>query len=116
VDLSLAADAAIAGDPTTDVLEVFITAPGESLAGKSPVFVGPVFGSDTGYVSQIAGNYQVTLAQVDTATPDAPPVVLLSQEVGLANSGLYTLIMADSVGGVQPLQFLSIDDDTTPPP
>ena len=116
VDVSLAGNAAIAGDPTTDQLAVYITEPGASLAGETADFSGFQFGSDSGYVSMVADNYQVTVAIVDTATPDAPPQILLTEEVALADSGIYTLLIADSTGGVQPLQYLSIDDDPFPPP
>lgn len=115
VDVSQAADKAIAGDPATDRLEIYLTAPGASLADEEPDYTGLRFGSDTGYVSELAGNYQLTLAIADTETPDALPQVLLTQEIALADSGIYTLLIADSVGGVMPPQYLSIDDDPTPP-
>lgn len=111
IDVSLAGDAAVAGDPTTDRLEYYITPACVALDAEDPDFTGVRRGSDTGYLFYEAGNYQVTLAKADTATPDAVPTVLLTKRVTLAASGIYTLAITDSVGGVQPLQFLSLDDD-----
>lgn len=114
-DASLAADATVAGDPLTDRLDLFITAPGEPLAGKSPNFVNLRLGSDTGYVPFAAGSYQVTLARVDTAAPaGTEPQALYSREIAIVNGGLYTLVIIDSAGGVQPLGSLSLEDDPTP--
>lgn len=111
VDVSLAGDVAVAGDPTTDRLEIYVTPACASLVDEDPDFTGMLKGADTGYVSYTAGDYQVTIAESDTATPDAAPVVLLSRRVTLAAGGVYALAIADSVGGVQPLQYLSLDDD-----
>ena len=61
VDTSLAADNALGGDPTTDRLELYIMPAGASLADETADFVGMQFGSDTGYVPELAGNYDVTL-------------------------------------------------------
>ncbi len=114
VDASLAADAAVTGDPTTDRLELYITEPGADLAAESPDFVNLRLGSDTDYLSLAAGGYQLTLVRADTAMPEAPPEVLFTQELLLADGGLYTLVIADSVGGVPPLQSLSLEDDPGP--
>jgi hypothetical protein len=62
----------------------------------------------------VAGTYRLRLAKADTATPEAAPEVLLDQQFTLTNGGIYTLLIADSPGGVQPLQLLSIDDDPAP--
>ena len=40
-------------------------------------------------------------------------VVLLSKRSLLTADGVFTLLIADSTGGVQPLQFLSVDDDAS---
>lgn len=112
---SLAADATVAGDPLTDRLDLFITAPGEPLAGKSANFINLRLGSDTGYVPFAAGSYQVTLARVDTAAPaGTEPEALFTREIAMVNGGLYTLVIIDSAGGVQPLGSLSLEDDPTP--
>jgi hypothetical protein len=115
VDASLAADAAVAGEPTTDRLEIYITAPGVPLADETPDFINLRLGSDTGYVSLAAGSYQLRLARRDTAAAaGTEPQVLYSRDLVLAAGGIYTLVLIDSVGGVQPLQSLSIEDDPTP--
>jgi hypothetical protein len=109
VDASLAADAAVSGDPTSDRLELYIAAPGASLDAEDPDFTFLSLGSNTGHVALVPGTYQVALAKTDTATSN-PPEVLYTREVTLAGGGRYTLVIADSVGGVQPLQGLSIED------
>jgi hypothetical protein len=113
-DASLAADATVSGDPTTDRLELYITEPGAALTDESPDFSNLALGSDTGYVPLAAGAWQVTLARADTATPDAAPELLFTQEVALADGGVYTLVITDSTGGVTPLQSLSLEDDPAP--
>lgn len=114
VMLSLGAEDAVEGDPTTDRIEIYITEPGADLAEEDPDIANLRFGSDTGYTSQLPDQYQITVAESDTATPDTPPVVLLQETVTLAGGGIYTLLVTDSVGGVVPLRFLSLDDDPTP--
>jgi hypothetical protein len=111
VDASIAADAAVAGDPTTDRLEIYITEACASLDGEDPDFFSLVQGSDTGLRQYVAGDYQLTFARTDTAQAAPVPEVLLSKRVSLAGGGIYTLVIADSTGGVQPLKFLSLDDD-----
>ena len=111
VDVSLAASAALEGDPTTDRLEIYVTEACADLTDESADYTGLVFGSDTGYVSYADRDYQVTLTRTDTAAGAAAPEVLLSKRVSLAASGIYTLLIGDAVGGVQPLKFISVDDD-----
>jgi hypothetical protein len=111
VDLSLGADVALGADPATDRLELYIVPAGTPLDDETADFVNLRFGADTGYISQLAGSYDVTLVQADTATPDVTPVVLLSRVVTLADGGIYTLLIADSVPATLPLQYLSIEDD-----
>lgn len=114
VSASLAADAAIAGDPATDRLELYITAPGADLAAENPDFVNFQIGGDTNYLSLAAGGYQLALARRDTAVSGAVPEVLYTRELTLTGGGLYTLVIADSLGGVLPLQALSLDDNPGP--
>lgn len=111
VDASLAADDAVEGDPSTDRLEIYITPACAGLEDETADFTGLVAGSDTGYRSYVGGNYQVTLARTDTAVTPLAPEVLLSKQVTIDEGGVYALVIADSVGGVQPLKYLSLDDD-----
>jgi hypothetical protein len=115
VDLSLAADVALGEDPTTDRLELYITPAGTPLDDETADFVNLRFGADTGYIQHVAGSYDVTLVSADTATPDAPPEVLQTRVVTLANGGMYTLLIVDSIPAALPVQYLSIDDDPGPP-
>jgi hypothetical protein len=116
IDASVAADAAVAADPSTDRLELYIAPADADLAAEDPDFFGFGLGFDTGLISLLPGIYRVTLAITDTSSASAVPQVLFTQLVSLATSGLYTLVVVDSVGGVQPLQSLSIEDDPTPQP
>lgn len=114
ITLSLAAEDAIEGDPTTDRIELYVTDPGADLAEEDPDVSNLRFGSDTGYSSLVPGDYDLTIAESDTADTDAPPQPLLTESVTLAAGGVYTLLVVDTVGGVQPLKFLVLDDDPTP--
>jgi hypothetical protein len=116
VNASVAATDAISGDPTTDRIELYITAPGAVLADESPDFFSLAVGFDSGYVALPAGEYQVTLAKTDTAATDPVPEPLFTQQVSLDVSGLYTLVIGDSIGGIAPLQSFSLEDDPTPAP
>ena len=49
--------------------------------------------------------------KADTATPDAVPEIMLTQQVTLADDGMYTLLITDTIPASLPLQYLSIDDD-----
>jgi hypothetical protein len=112
---SLATGTALEGDPTTDRIELYITPVGADLEDEDPDFFGLRMGSDTGYFGQLPGNYDLTIAKVDTATTNpAPTTVLLRQTMTLDANGIYTLVIIDSVGGVAPISFLPLDDDPTP--
>jgi len=111
VDASVAADDAVSGDPSTDRLELYITGACASLEGETPDFSGLASGSDTGYRSYLAGDYQLSFTRTDTAASPVVPEILLSKRVTLTEGGVYTLVIDDSVGGVQPVKFLSLDDD-----
>ncbi|CAG0946659.1 hypothetical protein GPROT2_03859 [Gammaproteobacteria bacterium] len=111
VDFSLAASATLEGDPATDRLELYITPPCAALDDEEPDFYNLVLGSDIGYRQLVPGDYQVVLARGDTAATAGPPVVLLSKRMTLAAGGIYTELITDSLGGVLPVGFLSVDDD-----
>jgi len=111
VNVSQGAVATVTGDPATDRLELYITAGCTPLAGRSPDFYNLAFGSDTGYRAYQPGDYQVTLARSDTATPGVAPVVLLSKRMTLAAGGIYTEFITDSVGAILPAAFLNADDN-----
>jgi Domain of unknown function (DUF4397) len=113
-------DAAISGDPTTDRIDIFLTAePGDPLDDDARfLFPSRRFGSDTGYVSILPGDYRLSIAKVDPEDEDDVPVVLYAADVTIAGGGVYTLIFGDSVAGILPVRVLSLEDDAglTPVP
>lgn len=91
--------------PTAGAVDLFVLAPGASLATASPAFTNVPFKADTGYVSLAAGSYDVVVTPTGTRTPAIGPA-----RITVSNGGVYTLAARDAVGGGAPLGVVLLDD------
>ncbi len=91
--------------PSAGAVDLFVLAPGASLATASPAFTDVAFKADTGYVSLAAGSYDVVVTPTGTRMPAIGPA-----RITVANGGVYTLAARDAVGGGAPLGVILLDD------
>jgi hypothetical protein len=95
----------IQGSPSANAVDVYLTAPGASIAGTTPVYADLPFQADTGFVSYVAGPYSLTVTSTGTQTPIIGPIA-----VTLANGGIYTAVADDAPGGGAPYGLIKLDD------
>ena len=62
------------------------------------------FATDTGFVSYVEGNYDLTITLAGTKTPIIGPVW-----VTLSNGGVYTAVARDAPGGGAPYGLIQLD-------
>lgn len=91
--------------PTAGAVDLFILAPGASLATATPAFSNVAFRANTGYVSLVAGSYDVVVTPTGTRSPAIGPA-----RITVSNGGIYTLAARDAAGGGVPLGVILLDD------
>jgi hypothetical protein len=91
--------------PTAGAVDLFVLAPGASLANATPAFSNVAFKANTGYVSLAAGSYDVVVTPTGTRTPAIGPA-----RITVGNGGVYTLAARDAAGGGAPLGVILLDD------
>jgi hypothetical protein len=95
----------IQGAPTAGAVDVYLTAAGTGIASVAPTYAAMPLGSDTGFVSYVAGSYDLTITAAGSKTPLAGPI-----SVTLKNAGLYTEVARDAPGGGAPYGLIQLDD------
>jgi hypothetical protein len=100
----------IHGSPSAGPVDIYLTAPGGSIASAAPTYATLPFGGDTGFVSYAAGSYVLTVTPAGSKSPAIGPLT-----VQLANKGIYTAVARDAPGGGGPFGLIQLDDFATPP-
>jgi hypothetical protein len=95
----------IHGSPAAGPVDIYLTAPGASLASATPTYANVAFKADTGFVSYAAGTYDVTVTPAGSKTAAIGPAT-----VTLKNTGIYTAVARDASGGGAPLGLILLDD------
>ncbi len=93
------------GSPSAGPVDVYVTAPGTSLASVSPTYAALPFTADTGFQALAAGSYAVTVTAAGSKIPAIGPVT-----VTLKDSGIYTAVARDAAGGGTPFGLILMDD------
>ncbi len=91
--------------PAAGPVDIFVVAPGASIASATPAFSNVPFKANTGYVSLAAGSYEVVVTPTGTRNAAIGPA-----RIDIANSGVYTIAARDAVGGGAPLGVILLDD------
>ena len=91
--------------PAAGNVDLYVVAPGTSLASAMPAFSNVPFKADTGYVDLVAGSYEVTVTPAGSKTAAIGPLAIT-----VANGGVYTVAARDAVGGGAPLSVITLDD------
>lgn len=94
----------IHASPSAGNVDIYLT-PTASISGAMPVLADVPFKADSGFLPVAAGTYFLTITPTGTTTAAIGPL-----SVTLANSGIYTAVAVDHVGGGAPLGVITLDD------
>jgi hypothetical protein len=95
----------IDGSQSAGLVDVYLTAPGTSIASVEPTYAGVAFLNDTGFVSYAAATYDLSLTPAGSKTPSVGPIA-----VTVINAGIYTIVLRDNAGGGMPPGVIYLDD------
>jgi hypothetical protein len=93
------------GAPGAPAVDVYVTAPGASLDGVTPVLANVPYKAASDYLTVDAGEYQVRVTVAGTQT-----VAIDTGTVELVSRGVYSAIAVDAVGGGAPFGALLLKD------
>ena len=91
--------------PAAGNVDLYVVAPGTSLAAAMPAFTNVPFKAETGYVDLVAGHYEVSVTPTGSKTAAIGPLAIT-----VVNGGVYTVAARDAVGGGVPLSVITLDD------
>lgn len=93
--------------PSADLVDIYVTAPGTSIAGLMPTFAGVDFQEETGYVSLVPGDYEVTVTVAGTKTAAIGPA-----SISIDAGGVYTAVARDPDADIanDPFGLILLDD------
>jgi hypothetical protein len=95
------------GAPGAPAVDVYVTAPGASLTGATPVLTNVPFKAASGYLAVPAGSYRVrvTVAGTQTVAIDTG-----AEGLALAAGRVYTAVALDNAGGGAPFGVILLTD------
>jgi hypothetical protein len=91
--------------PSAGPVDIYLAAPGSSIASLAPTYPSVPFGADTEFVSYAAGAYDITITPAGSKTAAIGPLA-----VTLADKSVYTAVARDAPGGGAPLGLILLDD------
>lgn len=95
----------IHGSPTAANVDIYVTAPGTSIAALSPTLANVAFKANTGFLQLPPGNYAVTVTPAGSKTAAIGPV-----NISLEGGGIYTAVARDALPGQTALGLILLDD------
>jgi Domain of unknown function (DUF4397) len=95
----------IHASPTAANVDLYVTAPGASIATLAPTLPNVAFKANTGFLQLAAGSYAVTVTPVGSKTAAIGPVTIT-----LGAGGIYTAVARDPLPGSAQLGLILLDD------
>lgn len=90
--------------PSAGNVDIFVTAPGASIASATPAFTNVPFRAETGYVNLAGGSYAVTVTPTGTKTAAIGPATLT-----VTDGSVLTAAARDAVGGGAPFGLILLN-------
>jgi Domain of unknown function (DUF4397) len=87
----------IQGSPSADLVDVYLTATGSGIANATPTYAGLPLTGNTGFVSYVQGDYDLTITEAGSQTPILGPI-----SACLQNGEVSTIVLRDAPGGGPP--------------
>jgi hypothetical protein len=98
----------IHASPTAANVDIYVTAPGASIAAIAPTLSAVPFKANTGFLQLAPGNYTVTVTAAGSKVPAIGPL-----DISLDAAGVYTAIARDPLPGSSALGLILLDDFTS---
>lgn len=94
----------VQGSPSAQLVDVYLTASGAGIASATPTYTAMPFATDTGYVSYVAGSYDLTVTPAGSKSPIIGPV-----SITLHDGDVDTEIARDAPGGGAPYGLIEYE-------
>ncbi|ANO52565.1 DUF4397 domain-containing protein [Woeseia oceani] len=99
----------IHASPAAGDVDIYVTAPQTDINTVDPTLSDIPFQANTGFLSLVPGDYEVTVTAAGSKTAAIGPAA-----ISIAGGGVYTAIARDAAGGGAPLGLILMDDFVAP--
>ncbi|MDR3745491.1 MAG: DUF4397 domain-containing protein [Acidobacteriaceae bacterium] len=92
-------------------VDIYLLAPGSTLAGATPTVSGVSFGRNTGYIDAPSGTYSIVVVRAGMVPTNATAPIYTGSQAFYASGSVRTILLIDQQPPTTPgLQIISADD------